>query len=527
MGGAIFNMGASTVTGSGVLTIINCTLTANIAQGGYSYLESNGGDAYGGAVFNLDGSVTINNSTLAFNSVLGGEGGAFGENGLAAGGAVYNLAYGNLIQTGGANTASLTLNNSILSNTIGGADLGSNGVSGNNSNLAVIAGPTSNLIQTMNVINTASNFNGVTVTADPMLGPLGSNGGPTETMALRRGSPAIKTGTHIPGITTDQRGFPLDSPPDIGAFQTQLQTTPAPAIAFAVGAGVGGAPFVNVYDAAGTLVRVIQAYQLPFRGGVHVATADINGDTIADLITAPGFGGGPVVRIWDGETGTLEKEFNAYDPIFRGGVNLAVVRLFDTLGSPQIITGAGPSGGPHVKVFDSQTEMVLASFFAYDPRFTGGISVTATAATAGGPGHIITGAGPGGGPHVRVFGATGSPQGLGFMAYDLAFRGGVSVAALRNGDIVTAPASNGGPVVRKFSVSGSMNQQFLAYDATFLGGVSLGVIPFGPESGSAILTGAGFGGGPHVKHFDAGNHSTPLHSFMAFDPAFTGGVFVG
>jgi hypothetical protein len=72
-----------------------------------------------------------------------------------------------------------------------------------------------------------------------------------------------------------------------------------------------------------------------------------------------------------------------------------------------------------------------------------------------------------------------------------------------------------------------MNQQFLAYDATFLGGVSLGVIPFGPESGSAILTGAGSSGGPHVKQFDAGDLSTPLHSFMAFDPAFTGGVFVG
>ena len=35
------------------------------------------------------------------------------------------------------------------------------------------------------------------------------------------GSPAIGAGTAINGITTDQRGFALDSPsPDIGAFQT-------------------------------------------------------------------------------------------------------------------------------------------------------------------------------------------------------------------------------------------------------------------------------------------------------------------
>ncbi len=35
------------------------------------------------------------------------------------------------------------------------------------------------------------------------------------------GSPAIGAGTTVSGVTTDQRGDPLDSPPDIGAFQSQ------------------------------------------------------------------------------------------------------------------------------------------------------------------------------------------------------------------------------------------------------------------------------------------------------------------
>ena len=53
------------------------------------------------------------------------------------------------------------------------------------------------------------------------LGVLGNYGGPTETIPLLPGSPAIGAGTAISGITTDQRGFALDSPsPDIGAFQT-------------------------------------------------------------------------------------------------------------------------------------------------------------------------------------------------------------------------------------------------------------------------------------------------------------------
>ncbi len=61
---------------------------------------------------------------------------------------------------------------------------------------------------------------------NPKLGPLASNGGPTQTMALLAGSPAIGIGTaayyDYPGtsdpITTDQRGYPLSSPPDLGSY---------------------------------------------------------------------------------------------------------------------------------------------------------------------------------------------------------------------------------------------------------------------------------------------------------------------
>ena len=44
-----------------------------------------------------------------------------------------------------------------------------------------------------------------------------------------------------------------------------------------------------------------------------------------------------------------------------------------------------------------------------------------------------------------------------------------------------------------------------------------------------ILTAAGAGGSPHVRAVDGGTGAVlagPLGSFFAFDPAFTGGVFV-
>ena len=43
-------------------------------------------------------------------------------------------------------------------------------------------------------------------------------------MALLPGSPAIGKGVAVGGVTADQRGFPLDNPIDIGAFQTKVST---------------------------------------------------------------------------------------------------------------------------------------------------------------------------------------------------------------------------------------------------------------------------------------------------------------
>ncbi len=55
----------------------------------------------------------------------------------------------------------------------------------------------------------------------PMLGPLLSNGGPTQTMALLAGSPAIGTGNSALAPATDERGFSRSAqgPSDIGAYE--------------------------------------------------------------------------------------------------------------------------------------------------------------------------------------------------------------------------------------------------------------------------------------------------------------------
>jgi hypothetical protein len=75
------------------------------------------------------------------------------------------------------------------------------------------------------------------------------------------------------------------------------------------------------------------------------------------------------------------------------------------------------------------TPIEIGGFFAYDPAFTGGVSVAAGDVTGDGIAELITGAGPGGGPRVRVWSVTSSGvvEIAGFFAYDPAFLGGVHV----------------------------------------------------------------------------------------------------
>ena len=91
-----------------------------------------------------------------------------------------------------------------------------------------------------------------------------------------------------------------------------------------------------------------------------------------------------------------------------------------------------PAGAPTVQVFSGLDLAVLRSFFAYDAGFLGGVRVGATDATLDGRADLVTGAGSGGGPHVRGFdgsSAAGLANPIGsFFPYPPAFLGGVYVA---------------------------------------------------------------------------------------------------
>jgi RHS repeat-associated protein len=300
-------------------------------------------------------------------------------------------------------------------------------------------------------------------------------------------------------------------------------------------ADAGGGPHVRVLD-PGTLAEHFgfYAYDPGFTGGVRVATGDINGDGALDIITAAGPGGGPHVRVFDGLTGVqlpgTVGNFYAYDPAFSGGVFVASA---DVNGDNRddIITGAGAGGGPHVRVFSGVDGAELMGFYAYDSRFSGGVSVAAGFVDGDDRADIITGAGAGGGPHVKVIGGSDGAELMSFFAYAPQFAGGVYVASGDvNGDsqadIITGAGAGGGPHVRVIDGGdGSELHSFFAYDPAFTGGVRVASSDLNGDDLADIITAAGPGGGPHVRGF-SGQNLAELVGLFAFSPNFAGGVHV-
>jgi len=300
--------------------------------------------------------------------------------------------------------------------------------------------------------------------------------------------------------------------------------------AVVAGAGPGRAAEARIFRLDGAALGGTLAAFPGFLGGVRVAACDLDGDLIDDVILGAGPGGGPLVLALKLDAAGTPvaglAAFFAYDPALGGGVTVACGDL-DGDGVPEIVVGAGRGGGPHVRAFryapGAPGGVVDAgvSFFPYDAGFHGGIFVAVGNLDGDGPpGHaeIIVGAGPGGGPHVRTFryagGAPGGVQdfGVSFFPYDPGFTGGVHVAAGDlDGDgraeLIIGPGAGGGPHVRVFRAAGGVPTEvagFFAYDPSFRGGVFVGA------AGGQVLTGAGPSGGAHVRGFTMSGTPTSL-----------------
>ena len=272
MGGAIFNM-------QGQLTIQDSTLAGNEAEGGADSV-SDPGKGYGGAVFNMSGSFAADDSTFANNTVAGRL--ATADDGAS----IYNLVYDDVT----ARTAQTTLRDTIVANGTGAVDLTNSktGYISPGPNLGTAASDVSqfDLVRTDDV--SGGSLTGSPLTADPLLGSLRNNGGPTETMAPAPGSPVIDAGSAF-GLATDQRGrprpfvFPALPQPgdgsDIGAFELQGPTISI-AVPAANGAYTQGRPVSVVYTCAADTGVLLTACSGTLANGAALDTQTLGQHTL-------------------------------------------------------------------------------------------------------------------------------------------------------------------------------------------------------------------------------------------------------
>jgi len=274
------------------------------------------------------------------------------------------------------------------------------------------------------------------------------------------------------------------------------------------GTGDGFGPQVRVFDGTGNVKAQFWAYASHLRSGVRVAACDVTGDGVAEIITAPGPGGRPHIRIFDGYGEPLNPGFFALDGLFQGG---AYVACGDINGdsNQEIVVTAGRGGGAHVTVYTSEGTL-LATFFAYDQNtFRGGIKVTTADIDGDGQDEIITGP-EYGAPHIQIFQIR--PNEIkrlspGFYAFNSDYRGGVAVAGVdTDGDgtkeLLVGVGDEATPLVRVFNVQEELQKEFFVYSTNFLGGVNIAGGDVDGDGADELMVIPRGSGGPQVRVID-------------------------
>ncbi len=261
-GGGIFN--------SGILTIERSVITKNVAatsttgKGGgifndgsltiiASSIEQNwvdviGPSTYGGGIYN-SGKLWVYDSAIVSNAAywFGSGSGIYSEGEMVV---LNSTIAGNQTDSGSAITAKGSLNvisHSTISGNVGVSSYPGGGLRADGPTFmrnTIVAGNEDWDVQGVltssdhNLVGDASTGSGFgpndVLDVDPLLGPLSDNGGPTLTMALLPGSPAIDAGDNTDAPEWDQRGpgFPriVNGTIDIGAFE--VQSSPIPPVAW-------------------------------------------------------------------------------------------------------------------------------------------------------------------------------------------------------------------------------------------------------------------------------------------------------
>lgn len=326
-----FTQGAG-ILNDGNLTLANVTLSGNTA-------------AIGGGAIATTGTLALTNVTLSGNAVSGGNGGGLAVLGGAT--TITNSTItGNVTQNSGGGIASsgtLTLIDTIVAGNIArginpgtAPDIAGTVTSGGHNLIGSLVGTT----------GIAPGVGGDIVNPTPVLAPLTSYGGTTQTVALLPGSPAIDAGgsTCPPGVATDQRGIArsANGACDIGAFESQGFTVAS--------SGDNQSATINSGFAHPLQITASSAHGEPVQGGIVTFAAPAGGASAtlsAGTATLDANGHGSITVTANGTAGSYSITTGAIPPSLSFFLTNLPQNFFPVVSpQPSAPTGGSPNPRP-------------------------------------------------------------------------------------------------------------------------------------------------------------------------------------
>jgi len=232
-------------------------------------------------------------------------------------------------------------------------------------------------------------------------------------------------------------------------------------------------PNVAIYDLDGQKKEEFYAYSTKFKGGVNLAVGNVMSDWSEEIITAPGPGGGPHLKIFN-QTGQVLSQFFTYESNFYGGVGVATIK-YNNDSRKKIITVPLTNHEPLVKIYDYQGNLVN-QFLAFNQDFTEGLKLAVGDVNGDGPEEIIIA--KNNNNLIRVF----DQQGNLLSEFTVYFpnQAGVNISFydVDNNDqaeIITAPAKEGSSQIKIYDYLGNFLHNFEAYNPTYQKGININV----------------------------------------------------
>ncbi len=292
---------------------------------------------------------------------------------------------------------------------------------------------------------------------------------------------------------------------------------------FVIAQAHGSSPLVRRYDGRGTVLADFYAYNKAFTGGVRVAMGDVDGDGELDIVTGAGPGGGPQVRVFDLD-GRPKRQFFAFDEGGRGGIYVATG---DTNGDgiDEIIVTADRDSTGQVRIFNQHGHL-KGSFFPLG-RTNAALAVSVANLDDDPEEELLISARSESTGMVWVYDGTGVYV-RSFMALNGEVDSLTTTAADLDGDdvleILVASGPGHSPRVSVYNQQGVLLHTFLAFVENFTGGVSVAVGDIDNNGQKEIYTAPLSGGGPQVRIFD--QELDLIGGFFTFDQGNRYGTFV-